>query len=432
MIVIFRKERLEAELAALRTAWKEQMERSLKAVSEEAARRLARNLEQMEKEGASRVAVMDKAFTEAENKLGSLREALNRQDERSRQALVQLQAAEQSINDRAAKLAEGTAEFENKLSGVREYLNEQNEHLQQSMRQQQFAEQRLSEQLAKLDVGLESAGGMLRNMENATAAAKETVRNTLENLARTSQSLIGNSERQLEESSRAATAKWVADIENKASDATYRTFELLFKASEWYGKKLQTQIETTLEKGLEQAAGNLREKAEAAFREFGVRADAAVGQLASLVETQNAQIRATSEAEGQKLADQFRAALTQAQSTLSKASQDLLAELRWTQEAVRLETGPRADELNETIAQLGEQAIKAYEKRLEDVSDSSLQNAVSRLSQKSEEHLETLLRSAEERLRQTCNEVFMEIGETLRQSLQEPKLPRPAAKSTRA
>jgi DNA repair exonuclease SbcCD ATPase subunit len=419
-MVIFRKERLEAELADLRTAWKEQMERSLKAVAEDSAGRLSRDSEQIEKEVAARVAAMGKAFAEttaeAENKLSSLREALDWQDERSQQALVQLQYAEQRINDQAAKLAEGAAAVENKLSGLREYLNGQNERLQQSLRHLQAAEQRLSEQLAKLDVGLDSAGEMLRNIENGTAAAKESLRSSLENLARTSQILVGNSERQIEESGRAATAKWVAEIENKATDASYATFESLFKASEWYEKKVHAQMQTTLEKGLEQAASTLRETS-----------DAAAGQLSTQMERQSAQIRAESEAQGQQVAAQFREALSQdAQKILSEANQTFFAQARVAQDAMRLETQAQETKLNGLIAQLGDRALEGLERRLEDASNLLLLSTVSKFSQRSEEHLQTLVRSARQRLSQTCNEVFTEVGETLRQRMVEVKLPRPA------
>ena len=494
MMVIFRKERLEAELADLRTAWKEQMERSLKAVAEDSAGRLSRDSEQIEKEAAARVAAMGKAFAEttaeAENKLSSLREALDWQDERSQQALVQLQYAEQRINDQAAKLAEGTAAVENKLSGLREHLNEQNERLQQSLRHLQAAEQRLSEQLAKLDIlartagqnieqrasalletaseemtrraeaamstwtervqlireetgreidrlsshlkaelgsGLDSAGEMLRNIENATAAARESLCSTQESLARASeqaveagagrmQNLIADFDRQIAESFRAATAKSVAEIENKATDASYATFESLFKASEWYEKKVHAQMQTTLERGLEQAAGTLRETA-----------DAAGGQLSTQMERQSAQIRAESEAQGQQVAAQFREALSQdAQNILSEANQTFSAQARVAQDAVRLETQAQETKLNGLIVQLGDRALEALERRLEDVSNLLLLSTVSKFSQRSEEHLQTLVRSARQRLGQTCNEVFTEVGETLRQRMVEVKLPRPA------
>jgi hypothetical protein len=85
--------------------------------------------------------------------------------------------------------------------------------------------------------------------------------------------------------------------------------------------------------------------------------------------------------------------------------------------------------LKEVVAQLGDQAIQGHEMRLEQVSRLALQETISKLSQESTEHLETLVRSAEQRLRQTCNEVFTEAGEALRQRFLELAFPRAAAKA---
>ena len=375
MFIIFHKERLEAELDVLRTKWMERMEQSLRTVADESATRLSRDSEQVQQMSKA----LAETTAEAETRLSSLRKALNQQDDRFEQALAELQVTERRINIQAAKVAEATTEFEDKLSGLRECLNE-------SLRQQQAAGQRLDEQMTRIDIlgqtarqnlehraaallettsreierlssqlkiesssAVGSASEMLQNIENVAAATKESLRSALESFSRTSQILIGNAERQIEESCRATATKWVDDIADKANDATCTTFEALSKASAWYKKRLEAETETMLQRGFEQATSDLGAKSEAAYRDFG-----------------------------------------------------------------------------DTIERLGDQAVKAYGKHLEEIANASLQNAMSAFNQKSEEQLETLVRSAEQRLRQICNEVFTEIGENLRRSLVEPELPRPA------
>ncbi len=375
MFIFFRKERLEAELDALRTKWMERMEQSLRTVADESAARLSRDSEQIQQ--------MNKAFAattaEAETRLSSLSKALNQQDNRFQQTLVELQATERRISTQTAKLAEATTEVEDKLSRLREYLNE-------SSRRQQAADQHINEQMTRIDIltqtarqnlehratallettsqeierlssqlkietgsAVRSAGEMLQNIESVAAATKESLRSALESFSRTTQALIGNAGRQIEESGRATATKWVDDIADKANDATCTTFEALSKASAWYKKRLLAETEAMLQRGFEQATGDLGAKSEAAYRDFG-----------------------------------------------------------------------------DTIERLGDQAVKAYGKHLEEITNESLQNAVSTFNQKSEEQLEMLVHSAEQRLRQICNEVFTEIGENLRRSLVEPKLPRSA------
>ena len=511
-MIIFRKDRLETEWAALRDEWRGQMERSLKSVADEAVSRLTRDSEKIEKEVASRVAGMGQALTEAtaqtESKLSSLREAMNQQDERAKHALAQLQEAEQRINGEASKLAQATADVDLKISGLRQYLDEQNDRLQQSLRHLQASEEHLSEQLSKLDVvaqaagqnlearatavletasqemtrragdvmaawteqvrtvqeatgreidrfssqlktefiaRLDSASETLRSIETATGAAQESLRRTQESLANVTeqtveaaagrmqgviQELVGSSERQMEESGRAVTAKWIAELEEKATDTTYTSFGSLFKASEWCEKKAQMRMQAALEKGLHAASDNVREKAETALREFSEKAEAATGEISALIEKQSAQLRAAWAAEGEQLTSRLRAVWTEdTQATLSKAKQDLLAEVSSVLETVRAETETQENKVKEAIAQLGDQAIQTHEVHLEEIANFSLQSTFNRFSQESAEHLETLVRSAEQRLRHTCNQVFTEAGEALRMRLLELSLPRPAAKA---
>ncbi len=511
-MIIFRKERLETELAALRDEWRKQMERSLKAVAEESISRLTRDSEAMEKEVASRVAGMGQALTEVtaqtESKLNSLREALNSQDERSQRTLQQLEAAEGRIEDDAAKLARATGEVDVKLSGLRQYLDEQNERLHESLRQLQAADERMSEQLSKLDRLAQAAGQSLesraatvletssqemtrraedtlaawteqiraiqeatgqeidkfttqlktdlgarlngtnetlKNIEAATIAAQEALQSTQESLAKVSeqaleaaagrmqvfmQDMVGNSERQMEESGRAATVKWIAELEDKATDATYTAFGSLFKVSEWCEKKAQIRMQAALEKGLNAASDNVREKAETALREFSAKAEAASGEISAFIEAGCAQIRGASETEGEQLISRLRTAFTEdAQATLNRASQDLLNQVSSVLETVRAETLDQENRLKDAIAQLGDQAIQSHEMRLDQVSRLSLQETISKFSQESSDHLDTLVRSAEQGLRHTCNQVFTDVGEALRQRLLELTFVRPAAKA---
>jgi len=511
-MIIFRKDKLEAELSSLRDEWRKQMERALKGVADDAISRLTHDSEALEKQVGTRVAGMGQALTEvtthAEDKFNSLRDALSQQDERSHRALEQLEAAEKRINDQAERLAQATAEVDLKLSELRQYLDVQNERLHESLRQLQSADERLSEQLAKLDLlahtagqNLESRAGALleatsnemirraedtmavwsqqvkgiqesmgheldrftaqlkaelstrlagthetlSNIESATAAAQESLHNTQESLNRVSeqalesaaerlrsfiQEMMGASERQIEESGRAATAKWISALEDKATDATYTAFGSLFKVSEWCEKKAQTRMEAEVERGLDAASENVREKADASLREFSEKAAAAAREIAGVIEQGRSLIRSAWEAEGEQFASRIRTALTDdAQATVSRVGQNLLGHANSVLDTVRAETQAQENRLKDMIAQLGDQAVHGYELRLDQVSRSALQEAIGKLSTESTAHLDALVRTAEQDLRQTCTQVFTEVGDALRQRLLELTFPRPAAKA---
>jgi hypothetical protein len=286
---------------------------------------------------------------------------------------------------------------------------------------------------------------MLKNIEAATTAAQESLRNTQESLAKVSEEAVeaahgrmqafvreflANAERQLEESGRAATAKWIAQLEDKATDTTYTAYGSLFKVSDWCEKKAHREMETALEKGLNAASDNVKEKADAALRDFSAKAEAASEQISSAVEEGRARIRSSWETEGEQMLSRFRSAFTQdAQATLNKASQELLNQLSSVLETVRAETLERESKLREAITQMDDQAIQAHELRLDQISRLSLQEAMNRFNQESTEDLDRLVRTAEQGLRHTCNEVFTEVGESLRQRLLELTFVRPQAKA---
>lgn len=515
-MIIFKKERLETELATLRDEWRIQMERSFKSVADEAISRITRESEEMEKGVSSRVAKMGEALMEVtaqtENKLNILRDALNDQDARSRQTLLELEAADlriqERITDEVAKVAQATGELDLKLSGLRQYLGEQNDRLQESLRRLQAAEERMNEQISKLDRIVQTAGQnlesraeavlettdreltrraeetvsawtaqvrtienvtgqeidrftnhlklelskrlesteeTLKNIEEATTAAQESLQSTQENLSKVServmetangrmhtfvQEALASAERQMEEAGRAAAAKWIAQLEEKCTDTTYTAFGSLFKVSEWCEKKAQMRMQAALEKGLNAASDNVREKAENALQEFSAKAEAASGEISKVIEEGRNQIRAHSESAGEQLLSRLRSAFEQdAQATLNRANQELLNQVSQALGTVRAETLEHENRLREAVSQLGEQAIQAHEMRLDQISRSSLQETISKFSQESNEVVEAMSRSAEERLRHTCNEVFTEAGEALRQRLLELTFMRPAAKA---
>jgi hypothetical protein len=233
----------------------------------------------------------------------------------------------------------------------------------------------------ELSSRLDSTHETLKNIETATTAAQESLRSTQESLASVSeqaleavagriqaltQDLIGNSERQLEESGRAATAKWIAALEDKATDATYTAFGSLFKVSEWCEKKAQMRMQEALEKGLNVASDNVREKAEAALRDFSAQVEVATGKISAFIDAERTQIRSAWQTEAEELASRLRAAFTEdANATLNRASQDLLNQVSSMLDTVRAETLAQENRLKQALAQLGDQAMQAHEMRIE-------------------------------------------------------------------
>ena len=333
---------------------------------------------------------------------------------------------------------------------------------------------------------LDHASQAVRDLERRVLATEDRVRSHQEDLVKVServieaglgrlQESIARLEHEGGESARAAVAKWLAEIDAKAAETTHTTFEPLFKTADWYEKKVQTQMQTTLEKALEQASSSLREKAgeisglfaaeldhssrnyvghtqgqieeaaretlkragkqaaemgattaaalarqmhsqtESALGELQSKSGAVLGELSTQMDARAAQIREGLHADGQQLSGEFRSELSrQIQQVLGDARRELASQVALANDTVRATGETLESQLRQTILTLSDDAMTEYKGRLENASNSWLLTTVAKLSQQSEQHIESVARLTEERLHQICNQVFTSLGETLR------------------
>ena len=522
--------RVEADLAGAATRWNRQVESSIESAKQQLLDRLAQdtqsNWERIERELSSRLGALNKNVTDAagsaERKLDDLRVSLMEGNERAEASLANLrslenqlarqvedqsarlaglaQAAEQAFAERAAALLDAQSqEMARRAEGAIATWSERLQPALEASGQQTVA--RLASQIKDgLNAGVENAAQVLARLETAGVTAEEWLHSREEDLAKASEQAVhsagerikelsGILSHDLQESGRAAADKWIADIDAKATDTSHRAFESLFKTAEWYEKKTQTQMQSAIEKGLESALGDLKEKAremssvfgaeldhysrsyvqhtqgqveeaarevveklrkqaeemasasaasivqqaredsDAALAQFRAQSAEVSAQVKTQFEAQAADARSQSEAERDRLSAEFRAALKQqSQDELGSARRDLAAQLGSAREELRAESQIQQEKLAEYAAAFNEQALEDYKRRLESASNSWLLTTASKLSQQSEQHLQAVTRSAEQRLRDACNDVFSGVGETLRRRLVDLELPAPPPK----
>jgi hypothetical protein len=292
------------------------------------------------------------------------------------------------------------------------------------------------------------------------------------------QEIVDRFEKDFQEAGRTATAKWSAELEAKASDTTHTAFEALYKSSEWYEKRAQTQMQATLDKGLEQASNRLREKAgeisglfaselnhyscsyvehaqgqmdeavkdvverargllaqavettaaalgdethraaQREFEKFTASVGSASEQTVAQLEAHAAQVSSKMDADARQSFVEFQKGMTQKiQEGVSQAREELEAQVAPLKDAWRTEREAQERQLGEALARLGDESVDAYKKRLENASNSWIVATVTTLNQQSQEMIGTLANAAEQRLREACSQVFVGVGESLRQRL---------------
>ncbi len=505
--------RIETSLENAARATAERLAHSSETVAQEIEQRVARTIEEL----GQRVT---QSAAEAEASLGRLKAALEAESSRAQAAIGEMRDAAARAEDHAAALEALKMASADELARRGEALVEANSaemnrraegaagsmasRLEQAL---DAAAQELLQRLAaefeqRIAPELDRARGAIDELQSNSQAFEETLlthQNSLreaaelsmqEAVARTREGL-----RELEDEfqriGRDSQAKWLAEIETKTTDTTHAAFESMFKTADWYEKKVQTQMQSSLEKGLEQAGDELRTKAgemsgayateldhysrsyvdhskdqiEEILREASGRvrenAQHAADGVAANFSERASQIAAEHQAgfvDGVQAAADLTAARIRADAAESLARLDaaqrdadskfadgLAAQTRESVAAARNELDAQAALLAESwnaaraaqaeqgrqdLAGLGESAIADYKLRLESASNGWLATSVANLQQQSGELIERLANEAEERVRAACSNVFSEIGDALRQRLLGPNAAPPSPENT--
>jgi len=521
--------RLHADLVAATDLWDQRIESSLESAAQKSAERLARHsqatAERLENELGSRISSLGKVFAEAtaeaEAKLGALRTSVLGETARAQGALSQVQSAALGIEEQTGKFDALTRsaqqELQRRAATVLEAQSRElarhaegalaawTERLQPSLEAAgQQAVARIAAQLDQdLAARLKPASQAVARLERGVAEGDQALRRQQEVLAKASdqavetargrlQETLDRMAREIEEAGRTASAKWLAELDARATETTHTTFESLFKTADWYEKKVQMQMQAALEKGLDHAGASLREKAgeisglfaseldhysrsyvehahsqldeaarevferarqqsaelatefiasftrqtqdhaQTALADVHTQAGAALGQIAAQAAAQLAQSRTEIGEEGRRLSAEFRQVLSVDGQQALTAARNELASLEEAS-AGRLRSEGRAVQahLTQALAASSDQAINEYRKRLESASSSWLLTTVSKLDQQSQQQILAIAQAAEERLREACAQVFVEAGENLRRQMLDSPVP-PSAKGAAA
>ena len=506
---------LEADLAAATTRWQEKMEASMEDASRRVAERLESNTEasarQIEQQLQQRVDTLGNAHSritaEAESALGTLRAEMSKEaakgeavisrfqesvaqlEARSGEFSALMQAASQEWARRGEVMLETQSgemsrRAESALAGATQELKPVLEAAGRDTIEKLAGEleQRLAPQIAR---ATEIQGQLTFTSDQGEKAIAEHQQRIwqasdrgLQDTAARGKELLAQIEKEFDESARSASGRLLAELETRATETSHSTFEALFKSADWYEKKIQTQMQTSLEKGLDQAASRLREKAaemsglfaseldhysrsyvdhaqgqmqenardvaEDASRKIAEAGDAAAAkftdraaqlgreqfdlyasktktafeQNVAYMEAHSTQFRSKLESDTRVFAAEFQRALSHhAQQSLTLGKQELGIQIDQAKDGLLMESQALERQFQSSLNSLGTSTMDEHKQRLETASNSWLLTTVTKLSQQSESLIAELTDTTEKKLKGVCGTVFTEMGETLRQRL---------------
>ncbi len=287
-----------SELEAAQTRWRTAIESTLAEVQDRAAGGLnlhARGwMDQLQDEISRHAAAARESAANAalqtEQRIATLRDALQEQAQRLESVLAVAGETSQRLEQRSVQLenvqrqalAGFHAQIENQLNPHREEIQRRSEALIEEINSKIRAtfEEASSQAVAQFDRQIQEmvvphvtraeesvhrlAGGRSL-LDAALTLQQDRIRNSAdeafaESLARFRENL-GSVEQILQDSSQTIIGQNIAELEGKASDLKHQMVEELLKSAEWYEKKAQTQIQNLTERTIEHAGNELREKA---------------------------------------------------------------------------------------------------------------------------------------------------------------------------
>lgn len=497
-------QRLSTESESATQKWRTEFDTALQSASDQMNAQLnhisqaatARAEEEIQARRASLQSLMNEAAAEAQKNLETLcaglderqaraESATNKADEvvrRAEDTSAQIEAmsratfddAQRKLNDlfvtQASELDRRADELLKKKAGelekpIQEIADEKMRRLAEQVEQQLAPHyqraQEASEQLATAGKEAHDVLEAFRaQMHDVSEKALET------SLERMKQQVV-ELPTDFEEKCRVALTKVEEELEQKTTEASHSTFEALYKASEWYQKKAQTNMQGALEKMLEQSSGTMREHAAELSRMFASELDhcsrSYVEHAQGLIEESakdvkertREQLSLTAQTTAASAIDELsriaQESLThfeqitqttteQARAVTNQQSQEAMAEFNTMLERRLAESAAEMRKsLNEQLQPLIDEfhtkrdaeqdawlqrmkgtvdhSIEQYKERLENASNSWLLASATTLGQHSKGVLDTLSHAAEERLRNTCADVFANLGDTLRDRL---------------
>jgi hypothetical protein len=291
---------------------------------------------------------------------------------------------------------------------------------------------------------------------------------------------LGGVEVLLREAADTVTTHSISELELRVESLKQQTVEDLVKSAEWYEKRAQTQTQVAAERVSEEAGNQLREKAGDIANEFAGELDQSSRNFVTYAQTQMAEVvsdaferaralfaeaaettsaafideiqrharqdldgfetelqRSTLETRQQMQA--AHSSLTQKVTTeqedflrrfqeemtgaveagVTEAHQRVQAGFEPLLESWKAMTGAQQMEMHNIYSRMGEEAAAHYRERLDNVSNQWMLATVTSFDHQSRDSVTKIAAVAEDKLRETCTKVFADIGDALRDRMQQ-------------
>lgn len=292
---------------------------------------------------------------------------------------------------------------------------------------------------------------------------------------------LGKLRSEFEEARKEALPRWAEELDAAGVRASHTAAESIGRSSEWFQQEARARLQVLTEQALGAAGAVMEEKAADRERHFEAaleiqsvghlskvyeRIESVAGEVAGRARTEIERasesaastfgqvLRNISEQHGEQFLTDSRGALEQRQQDLKRFASELLlnletgagaaidrfhaqmaseletsvaegrrflgAEFASTLERYRAEREAYHSDWLRKLDRAGDDAAEKYEQRLRDASDSWVASSVREFNAHGRDAIETLVRSADQAVRDSCSKLFEGFSELLRQRVGNP------------
>jgi hypothetical protein len=405
---------------------------------------------------------------------GSLREQIQQTAEQAAQIQNAIQERVQAASDAAVKNALAELAFAGQEAvrlqdSVRDEVrqaSEQMSHLGNTTLERVQAAS--SDAVRTVASEIENARNLaaeiqMRSHEQIQQASEQSLREALERMKQETARFPA----ELEQTCRVTINKLEEELDQKSSEMQHSAYEALLKSSEWYQKKAQTSMNSTMERVVEQSTNSMRERAaevssmvaseldhyrrsyvdhsraeiEEVGKEVTDRERLKLNETAEIAHaTFTDRVQHVTHESLRRFQESSREAIEKSRSDMEFNRESSLAEFqkvldeKMTQGVEQANTylqsqlipmlesweAKREAEKHQWMMQLkqsSEESLEAYKARLENATNAWLLASAATLGQNSQAVLDSLAKTAEKRMRDTCSQVLAGMGDVLKDRL---------------
>jgi hypothetical protein len=334
----------------------------------------------------------------------------------------------------------------------------------------QFLQRLSTEAEAKLAPHLERVPALLHELSAREGQVEESLRLHRERLRQVSEknqkdvttqmaTTLASVQQDFEAARTEALAKWTAELDASGVRASHAAAESIGHTSEWLQQEAQSRLQAQVEQSLVTAGAGLEQKAAEGAHKFETQlaeqSDAHLAQIRSQVENTAAEVTGRARTELDRAAEATAASFGQVLHELSdreefdRSTQELLHQLEvnaWSSverfrsqmaselessagqgraalsaefasslEGYRAERDAHQQEWLANLDRISGDAVGRFQDKLQSTADSWVVASVRRLNEHGQNGIESLLRSADQALRDSCSKVFEGLAEMLRE-----------------